>query len=245
MRFESDTSIGGPVGRFPATRPSMIALAAGDDHDRRQHAIDAIAAVYWKPVYKYIRLQLRQSNEDAKDLTQTFIADLVTGDLIARFDPSRASFRTYLRLCVDGFVGHARESASRLKRGGGATMVPIDVEVVERELASESGGTPEDIFHREWQRQMFALGVEDLRQVARDAGKQTSFAIFEAHDLADEPPSYARLADDFGVTVATVTNHLAWARRELRRLVLARVESLTASPAEFAREVRGLFGGPR
>ena len=40
-----------------------------------------------------------------------------------------------------------------------------------------------------------------------------------------------------------VTNHLAWARRELRRLVLARLAEVTGSDAELRDEAEELFGG--
>ena len=39
-----------------------------------------------------------------------------------------------------------------------------------------------------------------------------------------------------------VTNHLAWARRELRRLVLERLPLVSGSDAEFRDEARELFG---
>jgi len=40
-----------------------------------------------------------------------------------------------------------------------------------------------------------------------------------------------------------VTNHLAWARRELRRLVLERLRIVSGSDAEFRDEARELFEG--
>jgi len=38
----------------------------------------------------------------------------------------------------------------------------------------------------------------------------------------EDRPSCRALAEEFGLPVTQVTNHLAWARRELRRLVLER-----------------------
>jgi len=244
VNYDSDTSIGGPSGRFPSTRPSIIASSTDADPAVRRGAFDAIVAAYWKPVYKYIRLQWHKGNEDAKDLTQAFLTDLMTDRTLARFDSSRASFRTFVRVCVDGFVANDNQGAARLKRGGGHDLLPLDVDGVERELPAAAGMPMEEFFHREWQREMFSLGVEDLRSLARDTGKDVPLQVFEAHDLVDEPPSYSALAARFKLSEATVTNHLAWARRELRRLVLARVEAVTADRREFAQEVRALFGRP-
>jgi hypothetical protein len=39
-----------------------------------------------------------------------------------------------------------------------------------------------------------------------------------------------------------VTNHLAWARREFRRVVLERLRELSGSDAEYRTEARELFG---
>jgi RNA polymerase sigma factor (sigma-70 family) len=244
VAHDPDTSIGGDARRFPTTRDSLIAGVSHPDDATRRAAFADLVAVYWKPVYRYLRLKWHKDNEDAKDLTQAFLVTLFAESTLANFDPSRASFRTYVRMSVDGFVGHVDEAAGRLKRGGGVTHVSVDLEAPGGEPADQSASLDE-FFHREWQRQMFALGLDDLRVYAHDAGKETAWRVFETHDLADEAPSYADLADEFGLSIATITNHLAWARRELRRFVLARAKATTATPGEFSRDVRALFAPRR
>lgn len=235
--------MGGPNHRFPSTRRSLVAEAA--EGAIRAPAREAIVSTYWKPVYKYIRLQWRQSNEAAKDLTQGFFTELFERDLLARFDPARASFRIYLRLCVDGFVSNARQAESRLKRGGGATVVSLDDDAGEETAASAGGDSPEEIFLREWQRQVFTQAVEDLSRRAEAAGKPVAFRIFMDYDLAeDERPGYQQLADRYSIPVTTVTNYLAWARRELKRTVVERIQSVTATRQELRAEARAVLGGP-
>jgi RNA polymerase sigma factor (sigma-70 family) len=242
--YDSDTAMGGAHRPFPTTRHSLIRSAAGTGTLARE-ALDSIVAVYWKPAYKHVRIQWRRSNEDAKDLVQGFFTALIEQQILAGFDPSKARFRTYLKGCLDHFVMKQDERASRLKRGGGTTML-CDFEAAERELA----GTPsaEDVFLREWQRQMFALGLEDLREFCQSRAKSLQYAIFAQYDLAEadpartERPSYAELAAQHGIPVTNVTNHLAWARRELRRLVLLRLSSVTSGDRECQAEMRVLFG---
>src|SRR5215470_926677 len=41
---------------FPPTRWSVVAAARSDDSAERARALDVLFAAYWKPVYKYIRL---------------------------------------------------------------------------------------------------------------------------------------------------------------------------------------------
>ncbi|HEX3746207.1 MAG TPA: sigma-70 family RNA polymerase sigma factor [Bryobacteraceae bacterium] len=239
MPFDSDTAMGGPHRPFPTTRHSLIVSAASAGTMARE-ALDDVVAVYWKPAYKHVRIQWRRSNEEAKDLVQGFFTALIEQQILAGFDPSKARFRTYLKGCLDHFVMKQDERANRLKRGGGAIAI-CDFEAAEREIA----GTPsvEDVFLREWQRQMFALALEDLRAYCETIGKTLQYAIFAAYDLAEaERPSYAELAAQHGVPVTNVTNYLAWARRELRRMVLLRLSSVTSGDSECMAEQRVLFG---
>ena len=50
--MKEDTRIGGPSGKFPATRWSAVVAARGDDPEERSRALDAIVEAYWKPIYK-------------------------------------------------------------------------------------------------------------------------------------------------------------------------------------------------
>ena len=239
MPYDSDTAMGGPHRPFPTTRHSLIVSAAGAGTLARE-ALDAIVAVYWKPAYKHVRIQWKRSNEEAKDLVQGFFAALIEQQILAGFDPSKARFRTYLKGCLDHYVMKQDEHANRLKRGGGA-LITCDFEAAEREIA----GAPsvEDVFLREWQRQVFALALEDLRASCESAGKTVQYAVFAAYDLADnDRPSYGELAARHAIPVTSVTNYLAWARRELRRLVLLRLSSVTSGDRESQAEERVLFG---
>ena len=107
MWGDPDTAIGGNRDRFPSTQVSLIASAAGEPL-----AMERVVALYWKPVYKFIRLKFRKDNEAAKDLTQGFFASAMERDFFQRFDPAKAGFRTYLRLAVERFA--KASSRSRL-----------------------------------------------------------------------------------------------------------------------------------
>ncbi len=230
--MDSDTAIGGPHGQFPSTRFSLLE-AAGTGVS--EGALEQVIALYWKPVYRFIRLKFRHSNEDAKDLTQSFFTSTLERDFFARFDPAKASFRTYLRMAVERFAANQYAFARRQKRGGALAFEPVE----ERAAAAES---PEEVFEREWQRQLFGLAIDDLRAHCEKTGKQVQFRIFEAYDLAEEErPSYAELARRNGIAETAVTNHLAWARRTLRGFVTDRVRGVTSGEPELRREMRRLW----
>ncbi len=234
-----------PGGGFPSTRHSLLAGVRSEAEPVRRDALERLAEAYWKPAYKYIRLRWRRSAEDAEDLTQDFFSQLLARGLVARYDAARASFRTYIRTCIDSHVMDAAQTQSALKRGGGARILSLDAGAAEQELAAgaiPAGLSPEEIFYREWQREIFALAVADLRALCSETGRQTQFAIFEQYDLsAGERSSYAGLARRFSIPETSVTNALAWARRELRRLALARLAGLTSDDSEFRAEARSLF----
>jgi RNA polymerase sigma-70 factor (ECF subfamily) len=232
VRFDTDTAIGGPGGRFPSTQLSLVEATASGI---RQPALERIIALYWKPVYCFIRLRFRKDNEEAKDLTQGFFATALERQLFQRFDPARATFRTYLRMAVERFAATQHSAANRQKRGGG-----IEFEVADESLPS--GDNPEQAFEREWQRQLFILASEDLRLLCQESGKGLQLAIFEAYDLADgERPSYADLAVRYGIAETSVTNHLAWARRTLRTLVTERMRWVTSGERELREEMRRVW----
>jgi RNA polymerase sigma factor (sigma-70 family) len=230
MWGDPDTAIGGNRDRFPSTQASLIEAAAGEPL-----AMERVAALYWKPVYKFIRFKFRKDNEAAKDLTQGFFASALERDFFARFDPSKAGFRTYLRLAVERFAANQHEAENRQKRGGGVELVELDAQAASTE-------SPEEIFLQEWRRQLFALAIEDLRSDCASAGKRTELQVFEAYDLAEgERPSYAELARRHGVAETSVTNFLAWARRRLRALVTERLRGVTSGERELREEMRRLW----
>ncbi len=244
MNIDPDTDIGGAHHRFPETNQSAIVRARSTDEVVRQRAFETILASYWKPVYKYIRFKWRSTNEDAKDLTQGFFANAFEKNHFAGYDAAKASFQTFLRTCLDGFVANERKAGSRLKRGGDMDHYQLDFAAAEHELAAHASSTlsPEDYFHREWVRWMFTLAVDAFRQHCEESGRTVHFQLFERYDLSDDEVSYASLAKDFGLDTATVNNYLAAARRDFRRIVLEKLREITATDEEFRTEARSLLG---
>ena len=226
---------------FPTTRRSMVAALAAEDHEERARAFDTLVAVYWRPVYKYLRVRVARTQEDAEDLTQSFFARAFEKNTLGRYDPSKASFRGYLRMLLDRHAANEAKSASRQKRGGGARS--LDFESAEREVERDacSPETPEDYFHREWVRSAFALSVDRLR-AACGHGRETHFELFRIYDLDGESVSYRELGERLGIPETTVTNRLASVRREFREIVLATLEEITATESEFRAEARALLG---
>lgn len=230
MKFiDPDTDIGGPLHKFPVTNHSAIVGARSDDETIRRRAFDTILNSYWKPVYKYVRLKWQATNEDAKDLTQGFFANAFEKHHFASYDATKASFQTFLRTCLDGFVANEHKAGKRLKRGGDMDHYQLDFAAAEDELAAHASSTltPEEYFHREWMRSTFTTAVEAFRERCVVSDRMVHFQLFERYDLSDEDVSYASLANEFGLEPATVNNYLAAARRDFRRIVMEKFREAT------------------
>lgn len=235
--------------RFPVTRLSAIVAASSANQEERTRAFEALVSAYWIPVYKYVRIKWNKPTEDARDLTQGFFAEAIEKNFFARFDPSKAKFRTFLRTCLDGFVANENKAASRIKRGGAATILSLDFDGAEEQLriaAPPAAGAIDEYFEKEWARSVFSLALESFRAQMLDAGRETNLRLFERYvlDADDEAPktSYKALAAEFNLSTTDVTNYLALARREFRRIVLEKLRELTATDEEFRREARALLG---
>lgn len=235
-------------GAFPATRRSVIERLRSDDALERRRSFDDLVAAYWKPVYKHVRLRDGRSSEDAKDLTQGFFLRALEKELFASYDPERARFRTYLRTCLDGYLSNEDKAARAQKRGGGAVVLSLDFDGAEVEIAAHGATSHHDAehaFRAEWLRSLFGIAIEGLRAEAASRGREASFDLFERYDLGDEPedrPTYEQLAAEHSMPVTSVTNHLAWARRELRRILLRELRKITGSDGEYRAEAREILG---
>ena len=237
--------------RFPPTRRSVIEAVRSIDAEERDQALEAFCAAYWKPVYKYVRWRWNRPVEAARDLTQGFFMELLERELLDKFDPKKSRLRTYLRVCVDSFVMNEDKAGRRQKRGGSFLHVALDFACAEEEFGATvmdpasipSPESLEEFFEKEWVRSLFELAVEDLRELCVPGERERTFHLFEAYDLeADDKISYQQLAQEYGLSVTDVTNALAWARREFRRIALERLRELCSSEEEFQREARAAFG---
>ena len=228
---------------FPATRPSVIVSIRHPDDRERRRARDFIARAYWRSVYKYLRLKWGKQPADAEDLTQAFFAKVYESDALVAYDRGRARFRTFVRLCVDRFVMKADEADRAKKRGGDWTRLAVDFSEAERELASERADV-EAAFDHEWARSVIAMSIDELAAELERRRKAVYFEVFERYDLAEAPrhASYAEIALAMQISVNDVTNYLAAARREFRRILLSTLRKLTASDAEFRAEAKALIG---
>ncbi len=247
-RSKRDTQVSpdDSAARFPPTRLSILERIRSGVPEVRREAYGALAEGYWKPIYKYLRIRWRLPREDAEDVTQGFLGTAFTKAYLDAYEPAKARFRTFLRMCLDRFVMNERKAARAKKRGGEFTLVALDFRTAEGEIRRHEPADPDDldeVFRREFVRDLFARTVEQVRRELETAGKRAHLGLFERYDLGPAPrPTYAQLAREFGLTESQVTNYLAAARRAFRAAALDRLRALSGSEEEFRVEARELFG---
>jgi RNA polymerase sigma factor (sigma-70 family) len=247
MRDDTGTRLAA-ADRFPATRHSAVLAAQSDDVLERERGLAILIDAYWKPAYKYIRLRHRAEGEDARDLTQGFFTRAIEKDFFGGYDAAKGSFRTFLRVCLDRYVANELKAASREKRSPGAPMLSLDFEGAEGEIAREPPDpkrSVEQYFHDEFARSLFGLAVEQLREECAQRGRDLPYILFERYELDRDPGerlTYESLAEEFAIPATQVTNFLAFARREFRRIVLEKLREITSSDREFREEAKSLLG---
>jgi RNA polymerase sigma-70 factor (ECF subfamily) len=203
------------------------------DPESARALLSDLARQYWRPVYRYIRAAWRKENEEAKDLTQEFFAEVFRPEFLARADPSRGSFRNFLLASLRNFLRDEGKRGRARKRGGGEAFVPI-----EEEAAPAPGADPEALFLRAWAETVLSESLGELRGRLRPQ----VFDAFRLYCVEGAASSYRDVADKTGRSVSEVTNDLFEARRELRRILLRRVGACVADEAQAALELKELFG---
>lgn len=241
-----ETTLGGSREQFPETVWSSVLAEPDPAAPGAQEARDRFCALYWRPVYRFIRTAGRASIEDAKDLTQEFFGYFLEGGLLGKYRQEKGRFRSFLKGVLRRFLSEARRDGAAQKRGGGKTIVSLDVSDLESARPLAGGeGTPEEAFDRQWARDVLTESLAGLRKALSAEGKADCLRVYEAYELSpsQEGPSYGDLGRSMGLTEHQVKNHLDVARERLEQIVRERLARGVSSPRELADEMNELFSG--
>jgi len=239
-----DTQMGIGPDRFPATPWSAILRAGAPDTEARREALHKLLEMYWRPIYVYVRRKWGRSNEDAKDLTQAFIATMIEKDFFKEADRDRGRFRALLRTALENFLRNQYAESQARRRGGGQRTVSLEAAIeAEGEIPVSETEAPEDLYRREWIRTLFSRAVAELRRLYGAEQKNVYMQVFERYQFGSgEEVSYESVAKELGLKIWDVTNYLADARRRLRGLIQSFVREYCLSEEDFREEMTDLFG---
>jgi DNA-directed RNA polymerase specialized sigma24 family protein len=119
--------------QFATTQWTLVWRAASENVSEGRPALGEIVHRYWMPLYAFARHQ-GLSSEDAEDATQEFLAQIIAGDLLAKADPAKGKFRTFLLTAWKRFLIDDYRKLKSQKRGGGRTHLTFDLRDCEMKL---------------------------------------------------------------------------------------------------------------
>jgi RNA polymerase sigma-70 factor (ECF subfamily) len=232
-----------PGRAFPTTHWSQILRAADPNEQGSREALEALCRDYWYPLYAFARRQGLNS-DDAADLVQGFLADLIERRDLARADPDRGRFRAFLGSACKHFLAHRRDHDQAQKRGGGQSIVSIDRQDAEGRYRNEPAQdlTAERLFERRWATVLLGHVLARLESEANQSGKSSLFAhlrpMLEGEDLAE---SYQRIGDQLEMTEGAVKVAAHRFRGRYRQILRDEVARTVADPAEVDAEIADLL----
>jgi RNA polymerase sigma factor (sigma-70 family) len=217
-----DTEILGDRVRFEKTSWDLVRSAA------KNAGMDSLIRAYWKPLYYFVR-QKGFDNETAKDIVQGFLTDALERATIAKADPARGKFRTFLLTSLSNFIKDWHKASGRLKRGGGRMTLSLDFDSGERQYALEiaSSETPEDALDKSWAMSTLEACMGEL---------QGSPAHLKAFRMITEGASYADVGKETGLSETAAKTAVFRLRQQLRDVLLRKISEagLTLQDEELA-----------
>ena len=241
---ESPSGGGGGRARFATTRWTMVLAAGRSSSPEATKALEELCRAYWYPLYAYARRR-GCAKEDAEDLTQAFFARLLEKDFLRAASREKGRFRTFMLVACQRFMANEWDRARALKRGGGQTILSLNLATAERRYHDEPADplSADKIFERRWALTLIEKTMSRLRTEYAAAGKAADFAQLKTFLTADsgEIP-YAQLAAELGQNEGALRVAVHRLRKRFRELFRQEVAQTVSDPGEIEAELRHLLG---
>ena len=228
---------------FATTHWSVVVAAGDAGSPQAREALERLCQSYWYPLYAYVR-RLGRSPHDAQDLTQEFFLQLLEHSYLARADPRKGRFRSFLLVALNHFLTNAWHRAHALKRGGAFSFLSWEQCAPEERYRTEPFATenPEHLFEQRWAMTVIEQAVSRLRREFIEAGREQEFDALKVVLTGDRPAvPYAGLAERLGTTEAAVKMTVLRMRRRFGEVLREEVAQTVADPAAIDDELRHLL----
>lgn len=227
-------------GLFPRTRWTLI-RSAQEDPAARAKALQELLAVYWRPLYVFVRRK-GLSAEETEDAVQELFVMLLERDFLNRLDPERGKLRSFLMTAASNHLANRHEKAVAAKRGGGVAAVPLDAKGIESKLA-EHPADAERAFQQEWAATLLEHALGRLKAEFKSGERRGPFDVVALYFGTDDPPPYRETAAKHKMTVPGLKAFLHRARLRFRELVKEEIAETVSDPAQAEEELRELLAG--
>ena len=232
-----------PAPAVFATTHWSIVLAAGQSPSTDAGAaLEELCRIYWRPLYAFVRRQGREP-EEARDLTQEFLAHLLRRDDFSRVAPDKGRFRSFLLTALSHFLANDWTRARRLKRGGGIPPLSIERDA-EEWLAREPAhlDTPERAYDRRWALTLLERALHRLRTESVTHGRGDVFEALEGALGGDRAEGgLDAVGERLGLSVGAVKTALHRLRRRYGELLRECVAETVERPDQVEGELMDLL----
>ena len=207
-------------------------------------ALSELYRIYWYPLYAYVRRRGHDS-EEARDLTQGFVLHLLEHKTLARADPLKGKFRSFLLGSMQNHLSMEADRARCLKRGGGVDFVALDMQDAEDRYKLEpvDALTPEKVFAARWAMALLGEAMNHLRQEYAIGHNVATFEMLKAFlevGNGKEPPTYEQAAAALRVSVGAVKTLIHRLRKRYTTSVREEIGRTVSNPAEIDAEIHEL-----
>ncbi|MHC1765138.1 MAG: RNA polymerase sigma factor [Verrucomicrobiia bacterium] len=229
-------------GLFTTTHWSVVLAAGQSDSPQAAQALETLCGTYWYPLYAYVRRR-GHGHEDAQDLTQAFLLQLLERRSFARVDRGKGRFRSFLLAGLNYFLADAHDHVSAQKRGGGQPTLSFDAQTAEQRYRLEpvDALSPDKLFERQWALTLLNQVLGHLEKEFCETGKSGLFEQLRVFLVAGRgEPTYAQVATELGLTGEAVKKAVHRMRRRYYALFREAIAQTVADPAEVADEMRYL-----
>ncbi len=227
---------------FPTTRWSVVRAAGAADSETSRAALETLCGDYWYPLYAFSRHR-GMPDEDARDLVQGFLAQLLEKRDLGGADPERGRFRSYLLGAMKHFLSHERERAGARKRGGDVEILPLDFGDAADRYAREplERMTPERLFERQWAVLLLERAVQRLAREYAARGQEELFEGLAPFLTGDEGgDSRSELGRNLGLSRGAVDVAVHRLRKRYRAAVRREISDTVDGPEQVDEELRAL-----
>ncbi len=202
---------------------------------------------YWLPMFTHLRVR-GVSVEQAEDLIQDFMVEIINRNLLAIADPKKGKLRTLLLTSLDRFAVSQHRRATAAKRSPGKIA---SLDVVTGSDATADGEQPGHTFDRAWGLDLLCQSLADMRRACADSEAEIRWQVFERRilePLLDDvpPPPFRHVAEQLGLAdEKAAMNRLVTAKRQfarhLREVVRAYVQPNRSPREDDATEAEAAY----
>jgi RNA polymerase sigma factor (sigma-70 family) len=239
----SDPISNAGLARFDPTRWSLVIAAQQARTPQARQALTDLCAIYWYPVYAFIRRQGFDVDR-ARDLTQEFFARFWEKHCLAGVDPQKGRFRSFLLAVCKHFLANERDRDRAQKRGGDRCLVSLDFHLAESRYQVEPGHTltPEKLFERRWALALLDQVLSRLREEFEHTDKAALFDRLQNFLTGDKGTlTYRQIAEELGMNEGAVKVASHRLRRRYRELLREEIGRTVDDPGQIDDEIHDLF----